>query len=237
MSFRVLVSLFMAAAVGAASAQQPKRSLLDSDPDVVYLEEHVDEPIELLVIKEAPIYSDKEGKRQLGTIVKDQRVVLQAMTERAYRVSAQTTGNKVVGWVAPWAFASKDPQFVENLKKLYERQLEVTRLVNEGRAAIGMTLDEVNRALGQPTKTTARQTQTGRSGSWEFIEYEEIPHYNYVRDPYTGQVFRQLSHVTKEEKAKTVVEFENEVVTAIEESESRQGGRVRIVVPPIVFAW
>ena len=58
-----------------------------------------------------------------------------------------------------------------------------------------------------PTKTTVRQTEKGRSGSWEFIEYEEIPHYTYVRDPSTGRVFRQLSHVTKEEKGKTVVEF------------------------------
>jgi hypothetical protein len=33
------------------------------------------------------------------------------------------------------------------------------------------------------------------------------------------------------------VEFENNIVTAIEESEDRQGGNVRIIVPPVVFGW
>ncbi|BCX48401.1 hypothetical protein HAHE_23090 [Haloferula helveola] len=228
---------FLLAGTLVASAE-PRRSLLDSDPDVVYLEEHLDKPIELRVIKEAPIFSDKDGKRKLGSIVTGQKVVLQAMTERAYRISAKTTGNRVVGWVAPWAFASKDPDFVENLKKLYNRQLEVARLIDENRVAIGMTLEEVGKSLGSPTKTKVRQTEKGRSGSWEFVAYEEVPHYTYIKDPVTGKIYRQLSHVTKEETGKTLVEFENDVVTAIEESENRAGGgQVKIVVPPVVFLW
>ena len=223
--------------LASAAAAEPRRSLLDSDPDVVYLEQHVDEPIELRLIKPAPIFSDKEGKRQLGTVVADQKVVLEAMTERAYRVTARTDGNKIKGWVAPWAFASKDPDFVANLKKLYERQLEVAKLIDEKKAAIGMTLEEVGKALGSPTKTTIRQTEKGRSGSWEFIDYEEIPHYVIIRDPNTGQPYRQLSHVTKEERGKTVVEFENDVVTAIEQTEDRGGGNVRVIVPPLIFGW
>jgi hypothetical protein len=232
------VALLLLMSLVPTAETAPKRSLLDDDPNVVYLEEHVEKPIELLVIKEAQVFSDKEGKRPLGTMVKDQKVVLQAMTDRAYRVSAKTKGNKVNGWVAPWAFASKDPKFVDNLKALYERQLEVTKLIAENRAAIGMTLDEAGRALGSPSKTKVRQTAKGRSGKWEFIEYEEVRHYTYVRDPITGNAFRQFSHVTQEEIGKTVIEFENDVVTAIEQSESADGtGAVRIVVPPVVFAW
>lgn len=214
-----------------------RRSLLDSDPDVVYLDQHLEKPINLRIIKEAPIFSDKEGKRHLGMVVEDQKVVLEAMTERAYRVTAKTGGNPVKGWVAPWAFASKDPNFVENLKKLYERQLEVAKLIEENRAAIGMTVDEVGQALGNPTKTKVRQTEKGRSGSWEFIDYEEVPHYTYIRDPITGRTFRQLSHVTQEERGKILVEFENEVVTAIEQSEDNGPGSVKVIVPPVVFLW
>lgn len=216
----------------------PKRSLLDDDPGVVYLEDHVEKPIELLVIKEAQVFSDKEGNRPLGSLLTDQKVILQAMSDRAYRVSAKTSGNKVTGWVAPWAFASKDPEFVENLRKLYERQIEVAKLIGENRAAIGMTLEEVGKALGSPNKTKVRQTAKGRSGSWEFVAFEEVRHFTYVRDPVTGRTFRQFSHVTQEERDKTVVEFENDVVTAIERTETDEGsGKVRIVVPPVVFAW
>lgn len=232
-----LPALLLFFALGVPVPAESRRSLLDSDPEVVYLAEHLDKPIELRVIKPAPIFSDKEGKRELGTVLADQKVVLEAMTGRAYRVTAKTTGNRVKGWVAPWAFASKDPEFVENLKKLYERQLEVAKLIDERKAAIGMTLGEVGKALGTPTKTKVRQTEKGRSGSWEFIDYEEIKHYSYVRDPLSGNVFRQLSHVTREEKGKTRIEFEDDVVTAIEQSEDRGGGGVRIVVPPVFFVW
>ena len=214
MKARLIATILTAGALVVPA--DARRSLLDSDPDVIYMEEHVDDPVELMIIKDAPIFGDKDGKRRLGTVKADQKVVLQAMTEKAYRVSAMTGGNKVTGWVAPWAFASKDPNFVENLKKLYERQIEVTALIEEGRAAIGMTVDEVSKALGKPSKTTARQTKKGRTGTWEFIAYEEIPQYTYVRDPLTGKVFRQLSHVIREEVGKIKVEFENDVVTAIE---------------------
>lgn len=233
-----IVALLLLISLVPVVQSAPKRSLLDDDPDVVYLEEHLEKPIELMVIKDAQVFSDKDGKRPIGTMVADQKVILQAMTDRAYRVSGKTKGNKVIGWVAPWAFASKDPNFVDNLKALYERQLEVAKLVAENRAAIGMTLEEAGKALGSPNKTKIRQTAKGRSGRWEFVDYEEIRHYNYVRDPLTGNTFRQFSHVTQEERGKTVIEFENDVVSAIEQTESDEGsGAVRIVVPPVVFAW
>lgn len=218
---------------------ETKRSLLNSDPDVVYLEEALDRPLKLWVIKAAPIYSDKEGKRKLGVVIPDQEVEIQAISDRAYRVSARTGGNKTIGWVGSTAFASKkDPDANEHLAAFYERELEVQRLISENRPAIGMTMDEVEKALGTPTKTKVRQTTEGRSGMWEFVDYEEVKHYTYTRDPYSGNVFRQLSHVTREEKGRTNIEFENEIVTAIEKSESNDGeGRVRIVVPPLIFRW
>lgn len=237
MKKEIVVSLLLMSLVPAVHSA-PKRSLLDDDPEVIYLEEHVEKPVALLVIKEAQVFADKEGKRPLGNLVKDQKVILQAMTEKAYRVSAKTGGNKVTGWVAPWAFASKDPKFVDNLKALYDRQMEVLKLVAENRAAIGMTLEETGRALGSPNKTKVRQTAKGRSGNWEFVDFEETRHYTYVRDPATGRTFRQFSHVTQEERGKTVIEFEDDVVTAIEQTETDDGaGRVKIVIPPVVFAW
>ena len=43
--------------------------------------------------------------------------------------------------------------------------------------------------------------------------------------------------VTRVEKGKTAVEFADDVVTAVEESENSQGGEARIIVPPLVFHW
>jgi hypothetical protein len=234
----LLVPGLLVVPLGAEVKNARKGGLLEQDPDVVYLDHHFDKAVELVVIKEAPVYSDKDGRHRLGALKTDQKVKLEAMTERAYRVRGQGTRDGIVGWVAPWAFASKDPDFVENLKKLYERQQAVKKLVAANEVAIGMTMDEVGESLGAPTKTTLRRTEKGQSGSWEFIDYEETKHYTTVRDPYTGQIYRKLSHITQEEKGKIAVEFENDVVTAIEQSEDRRrGGNVRIIVPPVVFGW
>lgn len=218
-------------------AQTKRRSLLDSDPEVVYLDPQAPNPIKLKVIKPAPVFSDKLGKHRLGTLKTNQTVQVEAITDKIYRVRGQGTRDGIAGWVAPWAFSSKDPEFVANLKKLYERQMQVKTLIEAKQVAIGMTLDEITESRGKPDKTTVRRSEKGQSGSWEYVEYEEIKHYITRADPVTGNLYRQLSHVTQEEKSKTVIEFEDDVVTAIEESEDRKGSKVRIIVPPVHCGW
>jgi hypothetical protein len=234
------IPLVVAALVLPATAEikrRERKSLLDSEPGVVYLERSFDKPIELKVIKEAPVFSDTEGKNRLGTLKADQTVRLEALTDKIYRVRGQGTRDGIAGWVAPWAFTSADPQFVARLKEFYERQIQVQAFIEARQVAVGMTLDEVSQARGKPTKTNVRKTEKGESGRWEYVEYEEVKHYITRIDPVTGATYRQLSHVTQVEKGRTNVEFEDAIVTAIEESEDRQGGNVRIVVPPLIFGW
>ena len=68
-------------------------------------------------------------------------------------------------------------------------------------------------------------------------EYDEIKHYVTRIDPLSGQAYRQLSHVTTEETGKTVVEFKDNIVSALEESESEGRRNSRIIVPPLVFGF
>lgn len=231
----------LAACLMLPLAAEPKKterkSLLDSDPDVVYLESALKKPVDLKVIKEAPVFSDKEGKIRLGTLKAEQTVRLEAITDKIYRVRGQGTRDGIAGWVAPWAFSSKDPEFVARLKQLYERQIQVQALIKDKQVAVGMTLDEVSDSRGKPTKTTLRKTDKGQSGRWEYIDYDQVKNYVTRIDPTTGAAYRQLASVTQVEKSRTAVEFENDVVTAVEESEDHQGGNVRIIVPPLVFGW
>lgn len=221
-----------------AQTKRPERkSLLDADPEVVYLDQALKKPLDLKVIKEAPVFSDKEGNVRLGTLKANQTVRVEAITEKNYRVRGQGTRDGIAGWVAPWAFSSTDPEFVANLKLLYDRQIQVQKLIAAKSVAVGMTLDEVALSLGKPTKTSLRKTATGQSGRWDFIEYEDIKNYATEIDRTSGQTYRRLVSVTRVEKGKTGVEFENDVVTAVEESEDRQGGNVRIIVPPLFFRW
>jgi hypothetical protein len=233
-----VVAAFLLCMPALGEVKKPERkSLLDSEPDVVYLAQAVEKPVKLTVIKEAPVFSDKSGKHRLGTLKADQIVELEAITDKIYRVRGQGTRDGIAGWVAPWAFTSKDPQFVFHLKELYDRQIQVQALIAAKQVAVGMTLSEVTRSRGKPTKTTVRKTEKGQSGSWDFVEYEEVKHYITRLDPVTGAAYRQFSHVTQTEKSRLSVEFEDDVVTAIEESEDKKEGNVRIVVPPVIFGW
>jgi hypothetical protein len=228
------LALFLILPLSAQTKRGERKSLLDNDPRVVYLTDMPDKQIELMIIKEAPVFSDVDGKNKLGTIQANQKVKIEAITDKAYKVRGKGTRDGIAGWVGPWAFASKDPQFVENLKKFYTRQLEVNKIIAENDVAMGMTTDEVALSLGQPTRSTVRQTAEGKSGAWEFIQYEEQKNYTTVRDPVTGNIYRQLVSVTQVAKSKRVVEFTNGVVSAVEDSEGR---RPAVVVLPIVFGW
>lgn len=233
----LVLTVLLALPLSAQTRRGERKSLLDSDPNVVYLDRTLKKPIELKVIKEAPVFSDKDGKVRLGTLKADQTVRLEAITDKIYRVRGQGTRDGIAGWVAPWAFSSTDPEFVPHLKQLYERQIQVRELIAAKQVAVGMTLEEVAEARGKPTKTNLRKTDKGQSGRWEFIDYDEVKNYVTRVDPATGGVFRQLASITQVEKSRTAVEFENNVVTAVEESEDHQGGNVRIVVPPVMFGW
>ncbi len=233
---RQAVAVLILLAVPLA-AQNERRSLIDDDPNVVHLETVLEIPLRLDVVKQAPVFSDYEGRHRLGFLRANQRVKVEAITDRAYRVRGRGTRDGIAGWVAPWAFSSSEPEFVGQLKKLYEREIAVRKLIAEGRIAIGMTLDEVKRCKGEPGKTSVRRTQEGEATRWEYIEYEDVRHYTTHIDPIHRRPYRTLSHITREETGSLAVEFENGVVTAIEENRDAQAGNVRIIVPPLVFGW
>ncbi|GAA5495532.1 hypothetical protein Rhal01_01710 [Rubritalea halochordaticola] len=215
----------------------PADSLLNNDPDVVYMEEVRGKSIELLVIKPATIFASKKGGRRLGAYPVDTKVTLLAMTDKGYKVRGMAKHGKVSGWVSPKTLASKDPQFVENLKKFYERELTVRELISKNEVAIGMSSEEVFRSLGEPTRKESKITKDGQTGKWSYIDTEEVKHYTYVTDPRTGNTYRQLSHITTEEKGKVEVEFEKGIVTAISKMEDKGPGKVRVVVPPVIFGF
>lgn len=217
-------------------AQNQRKSLLNSDPEVVYLEEVFDKPLQLKVIKDAPLYAHKEGGTKLGTLVSGQTATVVAITDKAYRVRGKGRNGGLAGWVGTWAFEMPDKDFEKNMKSFYERQMRVNKLIEEGQVVLGMTMREVGMVLGEPTKTSIRQTPDGQVGRWEFIEYTEVRNYANHVDPYTGQVYRTLVSVTRDEKEKTVVEFKDGHAVALEESTNRQGN-LRIILPQVICHW
>ena len=121
LSVLALGLLLSLSGLGAAEPRA-KSSLLNSDPDVVYSEEFTEKAIEFLVARPATIFATKKGGRKLGVLKADSKVTFIGMTEKAYKVRGTATHGQVLGWVSPRFLGSKDKDFVENLKKVYERR-------------------------------------------------------------------------------------------------------------------
>lgn len=209
-------------------------SSLYNDPEVVYFK---GKQTELLVVKPATIYGNKNAQRRLGAFAVDTKVKLLGMTENGYMVKGRATHGMVTGWVSPRNLASRDPDFVANLKAHYTRTLAIRELIAAKEVAIGMTVGEVQQSIGNPTKQENRVTKDGRSGKWEYVKSEEQKHYVNTVDRITGQVFRRYSHTTQEVREKLVIEFENDVVVAISRLKDDGAGDVKIVVPPVIFRF
>ena len=217
----------------AEKEQKGRRSLIDSDPEVIYVSDLLtDQEVKLTVTAPAHVYATKNGGRKLG-FLKEGKVKLIGFDDRACKVQGQGK----IGWIKPSLLASDKGNIQELLKTVYKREIEVQKLIESGEVALGMSREEVCEVLGEPTKQTLRRTKDGVSGSLEFIESEEVRHFIPISDPYTGAIFQRYTHSTQEEKSKVVVEFEEGVVSAIEESAQKNGGKVKVVVRPVVWIW
>lgn len=237
---KIAISVMLSFALVLSSYGQIKKdkeSLLESEPGVVYLNQAFTKPLKLNVIEQAQVFSDKDGKHRLGFLKADQVVELEGMTEKAYRVRGQGTRDGIAGWVSPKAFSHSDTEFIEKLKKIYERQIAVNEIIKNKGVAIGMTTKEVELSRGEPTKTTKIRVENTELDAWEYFQYKEVKHYIARVDPASGQTYRVLSHITQEEIGKTSVHFKDGAVSGIIETEDKRGGGPKIIVPPIVFAW
>lgn len=233
----LIVGIFVGSALilGAGEERQSgRRSLIDSDPNVIYVADLLpkEERVELVVSEPSQVFATRKGGRKLG-VLKGGKVTLIGFDERACKIQGQGK----IGWVKPSHLRAEKGNIQELLKTVYNREMEVKKLVAAGEIALGMTRDEVCRVLGEPTKKTLRRTKNGISGTMEFTEYEEVDHFSPVVDPFTGSVFRRYTHSTQEEQSKIIVEFEEGVASAIEESEQESGGDVKVVVRPAVWIW
>lgn len=192
--------------------------------------------IELLVLEPAIAYGDTKAQRRFGVFDRNVVVDLIAVSEFAYKVRGEARHGRLAGWVSKKVLSAKDPKFPEKLDKLIERNKMVAELIEKKQIAIGMTPSEVAQVLGEPTRRESRVTAKGKEDVWEFITYETVNHYDYFRDPATGQTLKRFAYAEKLESGKVRIEFSNSAVTAISESDEDPGrGALKIV--PVPLEW
>lgn len=227
-------ALFFAPLSPDLGLAQLEKSDLPQEEGGIYLEGLLDKPIQLQVTKPAPVYSTLKGDRWLGNLVPGHPATLLAVSDRAYRVRARARQGQVAGWVSPKALKGIDAKMVKNLKKLAERELLVRDLIEKKQIAMGMTMDEVEQALGRPDNRSSKVDKEGRSDKLEYITYERVPQ-TVTRPDRFGRLYRSTVYV-KVPVGKLTIAFEDELVSSIEEAEGDNvPGPIKVVPPPIVL--
>lgn len=236
---KALILLLLSLSVTSGEIKRITFSGINSDPLVLYTEEFTPDTLKFEVIESRPVYASKTGKQRLGALKTGTICELIGFDHRAFKIKGTAKHGGVAGWVSPHALSCNDPDFIENFKKLYEREMLVRELISNKEIAIGMTPEEVHRVMGEPTKKSMRRTANGTSGTYEYLTMEEKKHYDTFVDPATDQLYRTYSHTTQEIKERVAIEFENGAASAIEKEEdhSIKNRGPRIIGGPIYLDW
>lgn len=222
----VLAALMLA---GQAEAQLPERSKLPKEDGAIYLEHLLKKPLKGRLSEPAPCYANLTGGRWLGNLLAAQEVVVEAISEKAFRVRGRAPQGGVVGWVKKDLVEGVTPEMLESIAKLHERQLIVDELVAASQVALGMTAEEVVASLGKPTTMSSQIDKAGRSQSMEFISYQRVPQTSFDNFGRPSVIY------VKVETGRVTIDFENGVVSKIAEKEGAEvpAGGYKIVPPPL----
>ena len=230
LSYPLLATLALAPVLAQAGG-------LIREPGAVYLEDFVKQPVKLAVLADTSIYFHIDLGRYLGTIRKGQIVELQAVGEKAWRIRGKAQQGQVAGWVPATALSPLRQDFLDNLRQNALRKTEVDALIQKNEVAVNMTPDEVSKALGKVSKKTSRLDANGREEIWEFIRYKTVPQEitGYDRE---GRLVTRITYI-KVPNGKLAVTFQNNLVSALEQSEGTfdRDARVKIVSAPISVAF
>ncbi len=214
-----------------------EKSELVQEEGAVYLEGMVEEEVPVRVTTAAPAYVNLKGERWLGNLLPNQNAVLLAVSDKAYRVRARAKQGQVAGWVSKAAITGLPEGFEENLRQYHERFVIVAELIRNKQIALGMTVAEVTESIGPPDKRNSTVTQAGRTDSLEYISYQRVPQTAMTVNA-LGQAV-PITRYVEVESGRVTVEFANDVVTSISESEGLNfaNARLDLTVPPVVFLF
>ena len=75
------------------------KSNLKREPGAIYLEDFSEEKVELLAIKQEPIYVSSQRKRAIGQLRRGKKVTLIAITDKQYLIRGMALHGQVKGWI------------------------------------------------------------------------------------------------------------------------------------------
>lgn len=213
------------------------KSDLVKEEGAIYLEGMVEPEVVVNISTQVPAYTTLKGDRWIGTLAPNQNAVLLAVSDKAYRVRGKAKQGQIAGWVSKAAVTGLPETFETNLREYYERYQIVQELIDNHQVALGMRVDEVIASIGPPDKRSSKLNSDGRTDQLEYISYERVPQTVTVYDAFGRPV--PTTRYVEVESGRVTIDFENETVTSISESEGIDlaGANGYAVVPPPIFLF
>ncbi|MFY8215562.1 MAG: hypothetical protein ACOVMP_03060 [Chthoniobacterales bacterium] len=232
MKFLISAALLIALVGGPSHAAQAP---VVRDPGVIYLADFDLKPVKLRVLEAAPTSFDHTGTRYAGTLKAGQDVELQAVGENLFRVRGRAQQGQILAWVSPDFLSALPDGFITSLRASNDRRIAVENLIAKREVAIGMTLEEVERSIGRPTKRSTRTNSDRTEHTWEYVRYQNIPQQTTVVG--SDGVATIGTVWVKTPVGTLTLNFSDGIVASMDESEGAitQGVQTTIVAPPVLI--
>lgn len=122
------------------------------------------------VSEELPLYSSNRADRVVDRVTAGQRAVVLAMDLHGFKIEIRTARGVLRGWVSRKRISQDDPKKNAALEAWYQREMTVAALVDSKRAALNLTVEEMERIFGPPTRRSLAVEEQG-GGTKERLEW------------------------------------------------------------------
>jgi len=126
--------------------------------------------------EELPLYSSNRADRVVDRVTAGQRAVVLAMDLHGFKIETRTARGVLRGWVSRKRISQDDPKKNAAVEAWYQREMTVAALVDSKMAALNLTVEEMERIFGPPTRRSLAVDEQGgvTKERLEWITTEEL---------------------------------------------------------------
>lgn len=177
-----------------------------------------------------PLYDTQAAQRVLAALPAKQDLTVLAMDKFGLRVRGEAKNGPLTGWISQKAVLSEEQRTA--LAALHARQMKVDELIERKQAAIGMTMEELTRALGPATSHEVVAADSGRKETASWVKTQKVD-LNDQLDLGTDTALLKVDV----EVGRITAEFENGVACSIKVNLEGVAPEVATVPAPVALPF
>lgn len=180
------------------------------------------------------LYSSNRADRVVARLTAGQRAVVLAMDAHGLKIETRTPRGVLRGWVSRKRISHDNSKKEAGMEAWYQRELTVAALVDSKKAALNLTVEEMERIFGPPTRRSlaVEGQEGGTKERLEWITTEELKVDKSIQGALV--ILGGESSLAKVETARLTVETLNGMVRSIDGSVAEgAAASPHPVVPPV----